>query len=471
MRGPGGAVIGTAIVAANGSYTVTLTTAQANGQALTVSQADAAGNASPQPADSTRHHASGPSARDDQRQRHDRHRLGRARRDRAHPGSARATGGHRHRRCEWRLYRDADHPQANGQALTVTQVDGAGNVSPQAPLTAPDITPPNVPTAAINATGTIVTGTGEAGTTVEVRNTSGAVVGTGTVAIGGTYAVTLTTPQVAGETLNVGLRDAAGNPSGTVAVIAPFDISAFDNVATAQVDLVPVQTNQNLGGANYLALVSLGAVNLDAQVLAIPNVQFTVQQGHRLNATFTYDATLSLGVASGYSVVVQRFNGTNWVAVNGGGSSSLLNVSLLGGDLVASADLAPGQYRAFVTFDNTAGVGLLGGLRVTGVDSDFTDVGQIVPATTNGNVITDPGPTGQVDVVSPQTRVESVTLNGVTTAVGTNSQVIGQWGTLTISSDGRYSYTPMPTPPCSARSTASPTRCSMPATASEKARR
>ncbi len=249
-----------------------------------------------------------------------------------------------------------------------------------------------------------------------MRNTSGAVVGTGTVAIGGTYAVTLTTPQVAGETLNVGLRDAAGNPSGTVAIIAPFDISAFDNVATAQVDLVPVQTNQNLGGANYLALVSLGAVNLDAQVLAIPNVQFTVQQGHRLNATFTYDATLSLGVASGYSVVVQRFNGTNWVAVNGGGSSSLLNVSLLGGDLVASADLAPGQYRAFVTFDNTAGVGLLGGLRVTGVDSDFTDVGQIVPATTNGNVITDPGPTARSMWSARRPVSRSVTLNGVTTA-------------------------------------------------------
>ncbi|WP_294274384.1 BapA/Bap/LapF family large adhesin [uncultured Sphingomonas sp.] len=443
VRGPGGAVIGTAIVAANGSYTVTLTTAQANGQALTVSQADAAGNASP-PGPLTAPDITPPALP-----------LatingnGTIVTGSGEPGATVRIQGPQGQLVGTAIV-DANGgytatltiPQANGQALTVTQVDGAGNVSPQAPLTAPDITPPNVPTAAINATGTIVTGTGEAGTTVEVRNTSGAVVGTGTVAIGGTYAVTLTTPQVAGETLNVGLRDAAGNPSGTVAIIAPFDISAFDNVATAQVDLVPVQTNQNLGGANYLALVSLGAVNLDAQVLAIPNVQFTVQQGHRLNATFTYDATLSLGVASGYSVVVQRFNGTNWVAVNGGGSSSLLNVSLLGGDLVASADLAPGQYRAFVTFDNTAGVGLLGGLRVTGVDSDFTDVGQIVPATTNGNVITDPGPTGQVDVVSPQTRVESVTLNGVTTAVGTNSQVIGQWGTLTISSDGRYSYTP-----------------------------
>ncbi|WP_322964062.1 BapA/Bap/LapF family large adhesin [Sphingomonas fuzhouensis] len=437
--------IGTAIVAANGSYAVTLTTPQANGQALTVAQADAAGNVSPtQPLTApditppaapvalvngtgtvvTGTGEVGATVRilDPQGQL---------------VGSAVVGGGGTYSAT-------LTTPQANGQALTVTQVDAAGNVSPQTPVAAPDITPPAAPTAAINATGTIVTGLGEPGTTVEVRNAGGTIIGSGLVGAGGGYAVTLTSPQVAGQTLAVGLRDGAGNVSGTVAVIAPFDISAFDNVASAQVDLLPVQTNQNLGGANYTALVSLGLVNLNAQVLAIPNVQFTVQQGHTLDATFTYDATLSLGVASGYSVVLQRFNGTNWVAVNGGGNSSLLEVSLLGGNLVATAgDLAPGQYRAFVTFDNTLGVGLLGGLRVTGVDSDFTDIGQVIPATTNGNVITDPGPTGQVDVVSPQTRVESVTLNGVTTAVtGDDTRVVGQWGTLIIDRDGSYSYTP-----------------------------
>ncbi|MFN3776300.1 BapA/Bap/LapF family large adhesin [Sphingomonas parapaucimobilis] len=444
VRDAGGNPIGTAIVASNGSYTVTLTSPQANGQALTVSQADAAGNASaPSPLtapDITPPALPGATING----------TGTIVTGSGEPGATVRILGAQGQLVGSAIV-DANGAytatltiaQANGQALTVTQVDAAGNVSPQAPLAAPDITPPAIPTAAINGTGTIVTGTGEAGTTVEVRNTGGTVIGTGTVAGGGTYSVTLTTPQVAGETLNVGLRDGAGNVSGTVAVVAPFDISAFDNVASAQVDLVPVQTNETLGNANYTALVSLGLVNLDAQVLAIPNVQFTVQQGHVLDATFTYDATLSLGVASGYSVVLQRFDGTNWVAVNGGGNSPLLEVSLLGGNLVATADdLAPGQYRAFVTFDNTLGIGLLGGLSVTGVDSDFTDIGQVVPAVTNGNVITDPGPTGQVDVVSPQTRVESVTLNGVTTAVTGNTQVVGQWGTLTIGSDGRYSYTP-----------------------------
>ena len=444
VRDADGNPIGTAIVAANGSYTVALTTPQANGQALTVTQADAAGNAAP-PSPLTAPDISPPAA-----PLATVNGTGTIVTGSGEPGATvRILGAQGQLVGSAVVTDDGSYtatltiPQANGQALTVTQVDGAGNVSPQTPLAAPDITPPAPPTAAINATGTIVIGTGEPGTTVEIRNAAGTVIGTGTVAAGGGYAVTLATPQVAGETLNVGLRDGAGNVSGTVAVIAPFDISAFDNVASAQVDLVPVQTNETLGNANYTALVSLGLVNLNAQVLAIPNIQFTVQPGHMLDTTFTYDATLSLGVASGYSVVIQRFDGTNWVGVNGGGNSSLLEVSLLGGNLVANADLGPGQYRAFVTFDNTLGVGLLGGLSVTGVNSDFTDIGQVIPAAANGNVITDPGPTGQVDVVSPQTRVESVTLNGVTTAItGDDTQVVGQWGTLIIDRDGSYSYTP-----------------------------
>ncbi|WP_204306842.1 Ig-like domain-containing protein, partial [Klebsiella aerogenes] len=46
VRDPAGTVIGTATVAANGSYTATLTTPQVNGQVLQVTQADAAHNVS-----------------------------------------------------------------------------------------------------------------------------------------------------------------------------------------------------------------------------------------------------------------------------------------------------------------------------------------------------------------------------------------------------------------------------------------
>jgi VCBS repeat-containing protein len=445
VRDPSGTVIGTALVAANGAYAVTLTTTEGNGQTLHVTQADAAGNVSPvtsalapdftpPAAPAATVNANGTAVTGTGEPGATVHIFNGAGTE---IGTAIVAGNGSYTAT-------LTTPQANGETVTVTQSDPAGNLSPATVAIAPDITPPAPPAGlAINGAGTVVTGTGEAGASVEVRDTGGTLLGTGTVAANGSFSVSLNDPQTAGETLSVTLRDHAGNLSGAVPLIAPFDIEAFNNTASASIDLVPVTTNENLGTANYLALVSLGLLNLDAQVLATPNVQFTVAAGNSLAASFTYDATLAIGVLSGYSVVVQRFDGTNWVAVSGPGNSSLLQLSLLNGNLVATDTLGPGEYRAFVTFDGAAGVGLLGGLAVTGVNSDYTHVGAVQPSTAAGNVITDPGPGGAVDIVSPQTVVQSVTVNGVTTAVAAGGTSIhGDWGTLVINPNGSYTYTP-----------------------------
>ncbi|NWM25236.1 Ig-like domain-containing protein, partial [Escherichia coli] len=63
-----------------------------------------------------------------------------------------------------------NQPQTNGQTVTVTQTDPAGNASPEVAVTAPDITAPLDLTAAVGASGTIVTGSGEPGATVTVRD-------------------------------------------------------------------------------------------------------------------------------------------------------------------------------------------------------------------------------------------------------------------------------------------------------------
>ncbi|NWM49783.1 hypothetical protein GY641_25785, partial [Escherichia coli] len=81
---------------------------------------------------------------------------------------------------------------------TVRQTDPAGNPSPDLHATAPDITAPTGHTAAVNGTGTIVTGTGEAGATVIVHDPLGNAIGTAVVAANGAYAVILTTPQANG---------------------------------------------------------------------------------------------------------------------------------------------------------------------------------------------------------------------------------------------------------------------------------
>jgi large repetitive protein len=445
VRDPVGTVIGTALVAANGGYAVALTTPQANGQTLQVSQADPTGNASPATpalapdftapaAPSAAVNANGTAVTGTGEPGATVHVINAAGTE---IGTALVAG-------DGSYTATLTTPQANGETLSITQSDPAGNPSPAAVATAPDITPPAPPTGvAINGEGTVVTGTGEAGATVEVRDAGGTLLGSATVAANGSFAVSLNDPQTAGEALAVTLRDPAGNLSGAAPLIAPFDIDAFDNTASASLNLVPVTTNENLGTANYLALVSLGLLNTDLQVLATPNVQFTVAPGHTLDATFTYDALLGIGVLSGYSVVVQRFDGTNWVAVSGTGTSTLLQLSLLNGDLVASEALGPGQYRAFVTFEGAAGVGLLGGLNVSGVNSDYTDVAAVQPGAATGNVIADAGPGGAIDIVSPQTVVQSVTVGGVTTAVvAGGTSVHGAWGTLVLNPDGSYTYTP-----------------------------
>lgn len=336
-----------------------------------------------------------------------------------------------------------DVAQRNGETLSVVQRDPAGNVSGAVTAVAPDLTAPQPPAnLAVAEGGATLTGTGEAGARVEVRGPTGTLLGGGTVAADGGFAIALSPAVAVGTTLSVTLADAARNVSVPATVTVAIDIDAFDNADTAVIDLVPTATPVTYGTAPYLALVSLGAVNLDAQVLSIPNVGFTVAPNHRLDAVFTYDAAVDIGVASNYAVAVQRFDGTRWVSLDGGSGASLLAVGLLGGNLVATDQLEPGQYRAFLTFNGALGVGVLGSLTVGGVDLDLT-APPAVPEPATGNVITDPGPGGEIDVAGPGTRVTGVGVGAAVTAVAAGGTVVaGAWGTLLINPDGSYTYTP-----------------------------
>jgi VCBS repeat-containing protein len=446
----GGTTLGTTTADANGSYSITLTTAQHNGETLTVTQAGTnvpaasvlalAPDTTAPAAPTLEVGGTGSSV------------IGTGEpgatvtiraADLTVLGTAVVTGTGEYLAA-------LSTPQRNGETLTAIQADTAGNISAPATATAPDITAPPPPAALlVNPTGTTLIGTGEIGARVEVRS-GGTLLGTGTVDAGGNFSITLTTPQVAGATLAVTQADRAGNVSGAATVVAPFDIQAFGNTATATIDLLPVvaAAPTAVGSTAYGALVSAGALNLQAEVLGTPSVRFTVQDGHNLAASFTYDATLTIGATSGYSVVVQRFDGTRWVAVNGTPGGSLLELGLLNGNLTAAQTLTPGDYRAFLTYQSGlgVGVGLLGSLAVSGTDIDYTDVGTIRPVAATGNVITDAGANAAVDVVSPGTQVISVT-NTVTGAVTTlavtgATSVDGEWGTLLINPDGSYTYTP-----------------------------
>ncbi|WP_218668029.1 Ig-like domain-containing protein, partial [Sphingopyxis sp. KK2] len=106
--------------------------------------------------------------------------------------------------------------------LVVTQTDEAGNESDPTPAIAPDLTAPDAPTADVDdATGTIVTGTGEPGATITVYAPDGeTVLGSGTVQPDGSYSVTIPA-QTNGEELVVTQTDEAGNESDPTPTIAP----------------------------------------------------------------------------------------------------------------------------------------------------------------------------------------------------------------------------------------------------------
>ncbi|TRZ56350.1 hypothetical protein DZA28_30265, partial [Pseudomonas alloputida] len=110
-------------------------------------------------------------------------------------------------------------PQVDGEVLQATATDAAGNTSPSSAVTAPDIdgidaTPPAAPTdLVIGLAGSQLSGRGEAGSTVQVRDAAGNILATGTVAADGTFVIALDPAVNDGSTLQVTLTDAAGNVS------------------------------------------------------------------------------------------------------------------------------------------------------------------------------------------------------------------------------------------------------------------
>ncbi|WP_313430908.1 Ig-like domain-containing protein, partial [Pseudomonas sp.] len=115
-----------------------------------------------------------------------------------------------------------DPAQANGEHLAITVTDAAGNSSTPLDYTAPDITPPAIISNVIVGAGSLViSGRGEPGATVEVRDTNGAVIGTGVVAANGTFLVDLNGPVSAAESIVLVQTDAAGNSSVELTVIVP----------------------------------------------------------------------------------------------------------------------------------------------------------------------------------------------------------------------------------------------------------
>nr|WP_223866132.1 Ig-like domain-containing protein [Enterobacter hormaechei] len=114
-------------------------------------------------------------------------------------------------------------PLAEGaHSITLRETDAAGN---QSGLSQPinftvDLTPPDMPEATLNSTGTQITGTAEPGSKIVITNNAGVQIGTATADSNGNYVANLNPAQVNGEIISVVASDAAGNQSSPALVNA-----------------------------------------------------------------------------------------------------------------------------------------------------------------------------------------------------------------------------------------------------------
>ena len=113
-------------------------------------------------------------------------------------------------------------PKTNGENLTVTAQDQAGNTSDPETVKADDTTAPDKPTdLVVSDDGTKVTGTAEPGSTVVIRDKNGDQIGSATAdPETGAFEAELNTPKTNGETLTAEATDGAGNTSPKAGVDA-----------------------------------------------------------------------------------------------------------------------------------------------------------------------------------------------------------------------------------------------------------
>ncbi|MDR2315740.1 MAG: Ig-like domain-containing protein, partial [Pseudomonas sp.] len=268
-------VLGTALVNGGGVFTVNLNAAQLNGQVLGVSQTDAAGNASGStsytavdvqpPAVPTNVTING---------------TGTVLTGNGEAGATVTVQGPSGQvgtgvvQANGTFSITLTSPQNDGQLLVVRQTDAAGNLSASTSLTAPDTTPPAAPVAAINANGTSVSGSGQVGSTVTVRNSAGTVLGTATVGTNGLFVVSLTAAQIDNQALSVTLTDSAGNVSTGTALTAP-DLTPPAVAGNLQISADgSTLTGTGEAGATVTVRSASGTVLQTATVQ--PNGSFTV---------------------------------------------------------------------------------------------------------------------------------------------------------------------------------------------------
>ncbi|EMR5776752.1 Ig-like domain-containing protein [Acinetobacter baumannii] len=178
-----------------------------------------------------------------------------------------------------------DKVYLNGESLSATASDQSGNATAPKTIIAPDTTAPSSLTASIGTAGKVVTGVTEANAVVTVKNAAGIVVGIATADTAGKYSVTLNKAYLNGESLNVTAADKAGNATVPKTIIAPDTTAPSSLIATIDAS----------------GKVVTGVTEANA-VVTVKNTAGTVVGTGTADATGKYSITLDKAYLNGESL-------------------------------------------------------------------------------------------------------------------------------------------------------------------------
>jgi VCBS repeat-containing protein len=211
-------------------------------------------------------------------------------------------------------------------------------------------------------------------------------------------------------------------------------VVASDNLATATVTLSPVTTTRNIVDS-FPTVLGLGFTH---------TFSFSVASGTTATPTLTLTdgGLLNLNTGATYSLQVKGASG-NWVTLGTAGNGALLNLELLAGTGVRLdiGTLQAGDYRIVFASNSLSLLTTINSNLQLDVTS-LTQFNSTAGAAVTGNVITDPGTDGTVDITGPDNGAQLRVQNGNSGYVnaGTGTTVQGLYGTLTIDAQGNYSY-------------------------------
>nr|WP_079378778.1 Ig-like domain-containing protein [Acinetobacter baumannii] len=335
-----------------------------------------------------------------------------------------------------------DKVYLNGESLSATASDQSGNATAPKTIIAPDTTAPSSLTASIGTAGKVVTGVTEANAVVTVKNAAGIVVGIATADTAGKYSVTLNKAYLNGESLNVTAADKAGNATVPKTIIAP-DTTAPSSL-TATID------------AAGKAITGVTEANA---TVTVKNVVGTIVGTGTADATGKYSITLDKAYLNGESlsaIAADKAGNTTTpktiIAPDTTAPSSLIATIDASGKVVTGVTEA----NAVVTVKNTAGTVVgTGTADATGKYSITLDKAYLngeslsaIAADKAGNTTT-PKTIIAPDTTAPSSLIATIDASGkvvtgvteanaVVTVKNTAGTVVG---TGTADATGKYSIT------------------------------